>query len=317
MLFTAVRSLAELRLFKSVVLFIAFGLLAAFAWVRLGAPDIALAEAAIGTGITGVLMLDAVGHMKRRTEPYPTYHAGEARPSPPPGPASGSRSTALAAAALALGLAAALTLAELAIPEDLPGLAPAVAAHLGAAGVENPVTAVLLNFRGYDTLLEIGVLVLAALGVLSLRGGRPSAPGAVAGKAGPVLSAMTRLLAPVMIVVAGYLLWAGAHAPGGAFQAGSVLGAAGVLLSLSGYVRPVWIGRGLARWMLSAGFLVFLAIAAASILAGGRFLEYPAPYAKSLMLAVETVLTLSIAAILVSLFIASAAPVSPSETEEA
>ena len=61
-------ALAGVTLFKSVVLFIAFGLLMALAWVRLDAVDIALAEAAIGAGLTGVLLLDAVGHMagKRR-----------------------------------------------------------------------------------------------------------------------------------------------------------------------------------------------------------------------------------------------------------
>ena len=42
-----------------------------------------------------------------------------------------------------------------------------VASNMAISGVENPVTAVLLNFRGYDTLLEIGVLLLAALGVFS------------------------------------------------------------------------------------------------------------------------------------------------------
>lgn len=68
----AVRALAEVRLFKSVVLFIAFGLLVALAWTRLAAPDIALAEAAIGAGITGALLLDAAGHMRGRAEPYPT-----------------------------------------------------------------------------------------------------------------------------------------------------------------------------------------------------------------------------------------------------
>lgn len=67
----AIRSLAEVRLFKAIVLFIAFGLLIALAWVRLSAPDIALAEAAIGAGITGALLLDAAGHMRGRPAPYP------------------------------------------------------------------------------------------------------------------------------------------------------------------------------------------------------------------------------------------------------
>lgn len=71
LLWLAFRVLAEVKLFKSVVLFIAFGLLVALAWVRLSAPDIALAEAAIGAGITGALLLDAAGHMRGRPEPYP------------------------------------------------------------------------------------------------------------------------------------------------------------------------------------------------------------------------------------------------------
>ena len=77
LLWLAVRALAEVKLFKSVVLFIAFGLLVALAWTRLAAPDIALAEAAIGAGITGALLLDAAGHMRGRAEPFPTAPSPE------------------------------------------------------------------------------------------------------------------------------------------------------------------------------------------------------------------------------------------------
>ncbi len=68
----AVGALSEMRLFKSVVMFVVFGLFLAIAWVRLDAPDVALAEAAIGAGVTGALMLDAVGHLRARSTPYPT-----------------------------------------------------------------------------------------------------------------------------------------------------------------------------------------------------------------------------------------------------
>ena len=71
LLVIAVAALAGARLFKSAVLFIAFGLLMAVGWVRLAAPDIALAEAAIGAGVTGALILDAVGHLRSRSTPYP------------------------------------------------------------------------------------------------------------------------------------------------------------------------------------------------------------------------------------------------------
>ena len=50
-------------LFKAIVLFISFGLLMSLAWVRLNAVDIALAEAAIGAGVTGALFLSALGKM--------------------------------------------------------------------------------------------------------------------------------------------------------------------------------------------------------------------------------------------------------------
>ncbi len=51
------------RLFTSLVLFVAFGLLMSLAWVRLNAEYIALLEAAIGTGLTGVLLLGAVSQL--------------------------------------------------------------------------------------------------------------------------------------------------------------------------------------------------------------------------------------------------------------
>lgn len=65
LLWLAWRALSTENLFKGVVLYIAFGLAMALTWVRLEAPDIALAEAAIGTGLTGVLLLDAVRHFSQ------------------------------------------------------------------------------------------------------------------------------------------------------------------------------------------------------------------------------------------------------------
>jgi uncharacterized MnhB-related membrane protein len=52
-------------LFKAIVLFISFGLIMSLAWIRLKAVDIALAEAAIGAGLTGALFLSALSRMRR------------------------------------------------------------------------------------------------------------------------------------------------------------------------------------------------------------------------------------------------------------
>lgn len=65
LLATATGTLLSTELFRAVVMFIAFGLLMSLAWVRLAAPDIALAEAIIGAGLSGVLLLDAVSHLRR------------------------------------------------------------------------------------------------------------------------------------------------------------------------------------------------------------------------------------------------------------
>jgi uncharacterized MnhB-related membrane protein len=65
LLWLAWRALSCTDLFQSIVLFITFGLVLALAWVRLDAPDVALAEAAIGAGVTGALFLSALARLKR------------------------------------------------------------------------------------------------------------------------------------------------------------------------------------------------------------------------------------------------------------
>lgn len=70
LLWSALRAMSTPDLFRAVLQFIVFGLLMALAWARLGAPDIALAEAAIGAGLAGALLLDTVGHL-RATERKP------------------------------------------------------------------------------------------------------------------------------------------------------------------------------------------------------------------------------------------------------
>lgn len=80
-LWVAGAALASRELFRSIVLFIAFGMLLAIAWVRLAAPDVALAEAAIGAGLTGALLLvtwDALPHTSRDTAPPPADEPDDA-----------------------------------------------------------------------------------------------------------------------------------------------------------------------------------------------------------------------------------------------
>ena len=189
--------------------------------------------------------------------------------------------------------------AILSLPSQAPGLSQAVMKNLETSGVSNPVTAVLINFRAYDTLMEMAVLLLALLGVWSL-GGEPeqreSSPD-------PVLDMLPRLLVSVLILVAGYLLWDGGHAPGGAFQAGSVLGAVGVLLLLAGWHPGARLVRLPLRIALVAGLGMFVVMGIILILMGRRFLEYPPSLAGAMILLIESTATLSIAITLASLFL--------------
>lgn len=56
--------------FSAVIRFVAMGLTVTLAWVRLQAPDVALAEAAVGAGLSGAVLLTSLATMRRQgTEP--------------------------------------------------------------------------------------------------------------------------------------------------------------------------------------------------------------------------------------------------------
>jgi len=183
-------------------------------------------------------------------------------------------------------------------------LVDTIQARMHQSGVANPVTAVLLNFRGYDTLLEIGVLLAAVFGIGSLRNPDQRWRFAVPAP-GPILQALVRLFVPLMVLVAGYFLWAGAHAPGGAFQAGAILGAAAVLIFLSGLPLSTWFHGWPFRGILVMGFAFFLSVGAGAMATTEHFLEYPQEWAGPLMLLIEAALTVSIGLILAALFLGS------------
>ena len=286
-------------LFTAIVWFIAFGLVMSLAWVRLNAPDVALAEAAIGAGLTGALLLSALARLNDLADTMPGTH-------PVPGnkkSVKGRRWSLLlfrrVLLLLLLAVAGGLGYALLSLPDQTLGLTGQVSANMEVSGVQNPVTAVLMNFRAYDTLLELGVLLVALLGVWSL--GAAEVHRRIDPQ--PVLSLLVGVLVPVMILMAGYLLWVGAYAPGGAFQAGSVLAAAGILLLLSSKYFPVRLMGWPLRVVLLLGLGAFTAVGITLLFVSGGFLQYPSGLASALILFIETAATLSISVTLAALFL--------------
>ncbi len=271
--------------FAAVVGFVACGLLLALVWVRLDAVDIALTEAAIGAGATGVLLLFAGMRVR------------------------GGRAEILAATpslaqrwvvgGLCAVVGVALAVAVLTLPEPVPSLAPQVAEHLPGLGVANPITGVLMAYRGLDTLLEAVVVVFAVLAVWSM------APdqhwGGVPGRVFPPqedgpLSLMARLLPPIGIVIGIYIAWVGADAPGGKFQGGTILAAMWILAWGAGLARFPRVDTPWLRWAVVAGPLTFLLVGLLGFVVADGFLAYPAGFAKPLILLIEVAMTLSVAA---------------------
>jgi multisubunit Na+/H+ antiporter MnhB subunit len=269
--------------FAAAVGYVSYGLLLALVWVQLAAVDVALTEAAIGSGLTGVLLLGAVATL-RRTEARSTRRPGRAL-----------RVTAGVCCAL---ISTALAVVVLTLPEVGPTLAPEAIAALPATGVGNPVTGVLMAFRAFDTLLEKVVLVLALLGVWSLApdrcwGGHPGLKHRL--QADGVLPFLARTLPPLGVLLGIHLMWTGADHPGGAFQGGTVIAAMWLVVMMAGVrdapaIREQWV-----RLALVSGPVVFVAVGLLGVLTAGAFLAYPVAFAKPLILLIEVPMLLTIA----------------------
>lgn len=272
--------------FRAVIFFITYGLLLAIAWARLGAYDVALAEAAISAGLTGVLLLAAYGRLRR-------LNAGGEPPI----------RVNLPAAVVATGIAAGLVWAWFALPAPT---APDLSEVLPQSGVGNPVTAVLLNFRAWDTLLESIILLAALIGVWMLA--RDDAWEAPLGlpyhaRPGGVLASFGRVLPPIGLIFGVYLVWAGADTTGGAFQGGTVLAAVCLVTMMAGILRAPRVAQPAWRAALVLGPGVFLLSGLAGALFAQGFLGLPPELAKPAIVTIEAALTVSIAVTLVLLVI--------------
>jgi multisubunit Na+/H+ antiporter MnhB subunit len=276
------------KAFDAAIAFVVYGLLLAIVWVRLSAIDVALTEAAIGGGLTGMLLLGAVARL-RSAEPDNTRINLPVR-----------LATGFCCALVAAGLAGALLL----LPKAAPTLAPAVLENLPLTGLRNPVAGVLFAYRALDTLSEKAVLLLALLGVWSLAPNDAwnGIPGLrLYERPNSTLTFLAQLLPPVGIVVGVYICWVGANEPGGAFQGGTILAAMWLLVIIARVQGAPSIGQPWLRIGLVLGPAVFLAVGLAGLVWANGFLAYPPGYAKPLIVMIELTLMISIAVVLAML----------------
>ena len=152
------------RLFAVIVMSGAYSLISAAMFVNLDAVDVAFTEAAVGAGISTVLLLAAMARLPAEEKPLKTNVIG---------------SLAVVAIVGALLVTAVVDLPAFG-SADAPAhthVAPRYLAESDAKlHIPNVVTTVLASYRGFDTLGETIVIFAAGLGVLLLLAGKTKTP---------------------------------------------------------------------------------------------------------------------------------------------
>lgn len=185
MIFLAIMAIGIARLnnlFAAVLLTGIFSLLTAAIFVVLDAVDVAFTEAAVGAGITTVLMLATLSRTVSRQR--------------------GAKKVPVAALCVSVASGLMLLIAFSDLPPMGSAHAPAqqhvAPRYIGVSpvevGVPNMVTSVLASYRGYDTLGEVTVIFTAGIGVLALIGAvrQPSRTSTSTESSVPVQSARRR-----------------------------------------------------------------------------------------------------------------------------
>lgn len=275
--------------------FLVLGALLSAAWVSLGSMDVALAEAALGSGILGAILVWLAVSGSR-----PPATSGEAARAFPPRRAVRVTVGLLTGAITTIVLAA----AWIRIADGLPRWSAPLRQQLPDTGVTHDVTGVLLSFRAYDTLLESAVLLFAAVAVLALgRDGGLTQATRRRTEPPSTLVWVVRVSAPLLLLFSLWLLFAGSSGSGGAFQSGAVLCALLILMHVAGFSMTGFAQHWL-RPLLAIGVVAFIVAGSAGPMLGDAWLTWDPAWSFAAILIVETLLTAGIAAGLFVIYLA-------------
>ena len=146
--------------------------------------------------------------------------------------------------------------------------------------VPNMVTAVLADYRGFDTKFETVVVFIAGMAVLAIlkSSGRRKGKREHEVEAEPdlIVTNTVRLIVPVIQIFAFYVLAHGHVSPGGGFQGGVVMGASFILVALAWDLEVALARFSAEKCILVAalGIVLYGGIGFLSMLLGGEFLDY-------------------------------------------
>jgi multicomponent K+:H+ antiporter subunit A len=213
------------RRLLSIILIGVVGLVVALVFLRFSAPDLALTQLSVEV-VTTVLMLLALHYLPQST-PKESISLRVMRDVL----LAVGVGLAMAFVSFALLTSSFSTISDFYLQQSVP-----------EGGGHNVVNVILVDFRGFDTLGEISVLAMAALGAHALldqlrmvQPARDSAGRLWADDVHPLfLKMLMRPLLPLALAVAVYIFLRGHNLPGGGFVAGLVTGVALILQSLAG-----------------------------------------------------------------------------------
>lgn len=139
-------------------------------------------------------------------------------------------------------------------------------------GAANIVTAIIVTYRGLDTLGEVTVLFLTAsiVGLVLARQSK-NTPTIQAEPAGELLNIGSRLLVPLILILGAYVFINGHLTPGGGFQGGAIIASATLLMLLTDPMRR--FSHRLIAIIESIAGLFFVTIGLLGIFLAGGFLD--------------------------------------------
>lgn len=240
------------------------GMLVALAFARFSAPDLALTQLVVEV-VTIILLMLALFYLPSRT----------------PSESSSLRGLRDVVVAGGCGVMVAL-LVYVVLTRPYAGLAPFFLANsVSGGGGTNVVNVILVDFRGFDTLGEITVLAIAAVGILAMLDGLrlhnptcdPQGRRWAWAKNPLILMTLSRLLLPLALLISVFIFLRGHNLPGGGFIAGLITAVALALQYIASgvawveqrlplnYQRMAGVGvliatlTGLGSWVFGRPFL--------------------------------------------------------------
>ncbi len=281
-----------------------YSLLSALLFVLMDAVDVAFTGAAVGAGISGLLMLSCLPLIGKYELPPRRYQ-----------PMLGLVVVTITGALLIYGTIDMPTFGVATAPVQQHVAPHYLQQSALEIAVPNVVTAVLASYRGFDTFGEVVVIFTAGLGVLALMGFHRSKEQELQHRVPPmhqhkILRIISKLLIPPILLFALYVQFHGDYGPGGGFQAGVIFAVAIILYTMLfglNAARQVFKEHYI-QLLAAVGVLLFGSVGLVSMLTGKNFLDYNAladsPIAGQHIgiLVIELGVGITVAAVMISLF---------------